>query len=220
MSASLNCITIEPKQPAKATIIWLHGLGADGNDFVPIIPHLNLPDALAIRFIFPNAPAIPVTINNGYVMPAWYDILEMNIERKVDEAQLRVSAAAIKNLVSQEVENGISSEKIILAGFSQGGAVCYEAALSYHQPLAGVLALSTYFATATNIDYNINNSNTPICIMHGQLDSVVPEVMGTKAYQHLKTKGYPCSYQNYPMDHEVCAQQINDISQWLQTTLS
>ena len=220
MTLNLDCITLEPNKTAKATVIWLHGLGADGNDFVPIVPHLNLPDDLAVRFIFPNAPSLAVTINNGYVMPAWYDILAMDIERKVDETQLKISAQAIQKIIQQEIDKGIASDQIILAGFSQGGAVCYEAALSFHQPLAGVLALSTYFATFNSINWHESNQHTNIQIMHGAMDAVVPEALGIKAYEQLKTRAYPCSYQAYPMDHEVCLTQIQDIGRWIQSRLA
>ncbi|MGK0442513.1 MAG: phospholipase/carboxylesterase [Pseudohongiellaceae bacterium] len=217
---SISCITLEPKSPAKATVIWLHGLGADGNDFAPIIPQLQLPEELAIRFIFPNAPSIPVTINNGHVMPAWYDILEMNIDRKVDSQQLKASATLIQQIIDQEIEKGIDSNNIILAGFSQGGAVCYEAALTYSKPLAGLLALSTYFATADNIQIHTSNQVIAIQIFHGQQDTVVPEQLATKAQQQLKNKGLDANYQAFNMSHEVCHDEIRAISQWIKSRLT
>ncbi|WP_019529092.1 alpha/beta hydrolase [Dasania marina] len=219
MTATLDCIKIEPRLPAQASIIWLHGLGADGNDFVPIVPELHLPDELAIRFIFPNAPSIPVTINNGHVMPAWYDILEMNIDRKVDSQQLRASAQAIQVLIQQEIDSGIASSNIILAGFSQGGAVCYEAALSFGQPLAGLLALSTYFATADSIATNQTHKTLPIQIFHGSQDNVVPEQLGQKAHQHLQSLGFNSQYQSFAMDHAVCQQEIIAIGTWIKGCL-
>jgi phospholipase/carboxylesterase len=217
---SISCITLEPQPPAKASVIWLHGLGADGNDFVPIIPELQLPEELAIRFIFPNASSIPVTINNGHVMPAWYDILEMNIDRKVDSQQLKQSALAIQQIIDQEIEKGIDSNNIILAGFSQGGAVCYEAALTYPKPLAGLLALSTYFATADNINIDQANQAISIQIFHGTQDSVVPETLGKKAQQQLIDKGLKADYQSFIMDHEVCYDEIRAISQWFKNILT
>lgn len=211
MMEYLPAVEMEPKQAAQATVIWLHGLGADGNDFAPIIPELNLPDDLAVRFIFPHAPKMPVTINNGYVMPAWYDIMEMSIERKVDVAQLEKSSQAIADLIDREIERGIPSEKIILAGFSQGGAVVYQCGLTYTKPLAGILALSTYFATAESIDTHEANNDIPVHIFHGTKDPVVPEILGQQARDVLKHMGYKCTYRTYPMEHSVVMEEITDL---------
>jgi len=217
-------IEIEPTKEsgatANASIIWLHGLGANGHDFEPIVPELNLPDSMAVRFIFPHAPEIPVTINSGYVMPAWYDILEMSIERKVDKHQLVQSAQAIQALIDREIERGIASERIIIAGFSQGGAVGFHAALTYPKPLAGLLALSTYFATVDSIDISPANSNLPIQIFHGTHDQVVPEIHGQNSVRFLTALGFKPDYQTYPMEHAVCLEEINAISQWIQTVLN
>lgn len=216
----LPCIEIEPTLPAKAAVIWLHGLGASGNDFAPIVPELNLPESLGIRFVFPHAPSIPVTINGGMVMPAWYDILSMDIDREIDQAQILQSADAIKALIDREIERGIESDKIIVAGFSQGGAVAYETALSYPKTLAGLMTLSTYFATHSSVEVNSANADLDIFISHGTQDPVVPEVLGQQALAHLKTKGFEPSYKTYPMQHEVCLPQITDISNWLQQRLA
>ena len=216
----LPCIDIEPNSPATATVILMHGLGADGNDFVPIVAELRLPATMAVRFVFPNAPAIPVTINNGFVMPAWYDITEINIDRKIDAAQLIESAEKIRLLVDREIERGMPSDRIVVAGFSQGGAVAYQTALTYMQPLAGLLCLSSYFATHDTITPNSANKNLPIMICHGTQDPVVPERMGREAMQKLVSRDYPAEYKNYPMDHAVCAEEIADISLWLQRVLS
>ncbi len=215
----LSCIEIEPELPAKATIIWLHGLGANGHDFEPIVPELHLPKELAIRFVFPNAPEIPVTINGGYIMPAWYDILEMEIDRTVDETQLRQSAEAIHALINREIDRGIDSQHIIIAGFSQGGAVGFHAALTYPKPLAGLLALSTYFATATSIEVHPENQHLPIQIFHGTRDAVVPESLGQNSVKHLTTMGFKPGYQTFPMEHAVCMEEIEAISTWLQAIL-
>lgn len=198
-----------------ATIIWLHGLGADGHDFVPVIPELNLPADLAVRFIFPHAPTMPVTINGGYVMPAWYDILAIDIERKVDEVQLRKSAAEIVKIIEHEKTRGIASERIIVVGFSQGGAVAYEVALSYSQPLAGLLALSTYFATKNTVLWSEANKTLPIEIHHGIYDAVVAEVLGQQAFTFLQQKGYAVKYRQYAMEHSVSAEQLQDIGQFI-----
>ncbi len=149
----LPAIEHETSPNPDCTVIWLHGLGADGNDFAPIVPELHLPEDAAIRFIFPHAPAIPVTINGGFVMPAWYDILETDIARKVDTAGLMASAKAINGFITRELDRGIDSKRIVIAGFSQGGAVAYQVALSYEKPLGGLLAMSTYLATADTIQY-------------------------------------------------------------------
>jgi len=207
----LPCIEIEPNSQANASFIWLHGLGADGNDFAPIVPELNLPTDSAIRFIFPHAPSIPVTVNGGFVMPAWYDILEMNIERKVDEAQLINSAKEVEKLIEREIERGVPSDRIILIGFSQGGAVAYHTALSYQKPLAGLLALSTYYATEDTIELSDENRNIPIYIQHGIQDPVVVHQLGRKAHKTLQSSGYQSQFQAYQMEHNVCMEQISDI---------
>ncbi|MDP5054607.1 MAG: alpha/beta hydrolase [Congregibacter sp.] len=215
----LPCIIKEPTKPATATVIWLHGLGADGNDFVPIIPELKLPAELAVRFVFPNAPSIPITINNGYVMPAWYDITAIDIERKVDVTQLIDSAEKIRLLIDREIESGIASDRIVLAGFSQGGAVVYQTALTYMFPLAGLLCLSTYFATKDTITPNSANKRIPIKICHGTMDPMVSVEQGKLASQRLSDMGYAVDYCEYPMEHAVCPQEISDVSRWLQQLL-
>lgn len=215
----LPAVEIEPVVPATATVIWLHGLGADGNDFAPIVPELGLSDETGIRFIFPHAPSIPVTINNGYVMPAWYDILEASIERKVDVQQLEVSAAAVHAFIDREIERGISSDRIVIAGFSQGGAVAYQAALTYPKPLAGLLAMSTYFATADSINVHGANRALPIQIFHGVADDVVPQMLGQQAKLRLETMGYAPGYHTYAMDHSVNLKEIQDVAGYLHAWL-
>lgn len=199
-----------------ATVIILHGLGASGHDFVPIVPELQLPQDYKIRFIFPHAPERAVTVNNGYVMPAWFDIMRMEIEREVDTEQLMLSADKIRQFVDREIERGIAPERIIVAGFSQGGAVAYQLALTYPKPLCGLLAMSTYFATADIIELNPANKNIPIEIQHGLYDPIVPILLGERAAEQLKGLGYQVTTHNYPMDHSVCQEQIGDISAWIQ----
>ncbi len=215
----LPAIETETQSNPSASVIWLHGLGADGNDFAPIVPELGLPDHLAVRFIFPHAPSLPVTVNGGAVMPAWYDIMEIDIDRKIDTKGLINSSLEIQKLVERELNRGINSEKIIIAGFSQGGAVAYHFALGYNKPLAGLLAMSTYFATSDIVDYNLANKSIPIEIHHGKFDPVVPEQLAQKAISDLKEKGYSPEYKTYPMEHSVCPEQIADISTWFQTIL-
>ena len=219
MSLPLTCVEIEPVVAATASVLWLHGLGADGHDFEPIVPELRLPRDAAVRFVFPNAPSIPVTINGGMVMPAWYDILAMDIARRVDERQLLQSAAAVSLLVDREIERGIDSNRIVIAGFSQGGAVAYQLALSYPRPLAGLLVLSAYFPTARSIALHPANRVLPIQVCHGSLDPVVPEELGHQAHQTLLAMGYAAGYSTYPIGHSVCPEEIRDVAQWLQETL-
>ncbi|MEQ9023017.1 MAG: dienelactone hydrolase family protein [Pseudomonadales bacterium] len=215
----LEYIEIETGSHPDSAVIWLHGLGASGDDFVPIVPELDLPADIHTRFIFPHAPMLPVTVNGGMVMPAWYDILEMSIERKVDKAQLERSAAATLKLMEAQIAKGIASERIILAGFSQGGAVAYEAGLSCPHRLAGLMALSTYFATQETIQLNPKNSDLPIAIYHGIYDPVVPETLGQQACEKLRALGYSPEYKAYPMAHSVCPAQILEISQFIQRCL-
>jgi len=215
----LPCVEIETNNAPTASIIWLHGLGATNQDFVPVVPELRLPTSLGVRFIFPQAPSIPVTINGGMVMPAWYDILSMEIERKIDEAQIKASAQNIIELVEKEIQRGIASDHILLGGFSQGGAVVYEAALSYGKPLAGLFALSTYFATHQSIELSAANAQLPILICHGSNDPVVPELLGQRAVSALQENGFSPVYRRYPMEHELCLPQVNDLSEWIQKAL-
>ncbi|AEY00914.1 carboxylesterase [Oceanimonas sp. GK1] len=211
----LTSLKIDTAPHPNACVIWLHGLGADGHDFAPIVPELHLPAGAAVRFVFPHAPAIPVTINGGMAMPAWYDILAMDIDRKVDETQLRRSAAAVIELVEQQIAAGIDSRRIVLAGFSQGGAVAYEAALSVDKPLGGLIAMSTYFATADSITASEANRDLPILVLHGTQDPVVSEQLGLRACRALEQLGHVPEYHRYPMAHAVCAEEIADISRFL-----
>jgi phospholipase/carboxylesterase len=219
MSKLIPHIEINPKTPVTATVIWLHGLGTSGHDFASCVPELKLPESMAVRFIFPHAPAIPVTINGGYIMPAWYDILAINLEREIDEQQLLVSSAAISALIDREIERGIDSQRIIIIGFSQGGAVAYHTALSYPKPLAGLMALSSYFATYKSLVVHPANAQLAIAIFHGIYDSVVNESLASQALQFLRSKAYSPVYRSYFMDHEVCTEEIAHISQWLQQRL-
>jgi len=212
----LPSVEVEPEQTADAAVIWLHGLGADGHDFEPVVKELALPQDLAIRFVFPHAPSMPVSINNGHVMPAWYDIRSMQIERQIDKAQLMKSAAAIGALVAREMERGIKSDRIVIAGFSQGGAVAYQLALSYPKPLAGLFGLSTYFATHDVVEPSPENQALPILICHGLHDPLVPEALGRHSCEALRQMGYEPEYKTYPMEHSVCMEEIMAISNWLQ----
>lgn len=198
-----------------AAIIWLHGLGSDGHDFAGIVPELRLPPKLKLRFVFPHAPSIPVTINAGFVMPAWYDILEMDVGRKVDTEQLTRSSEAVHALIEREIARGIPSDRIILAGFSQGGAVILQAALSYTKPLAGALSLSSYFPTVDTVEPSPSNKELSILVCHGTRDPVVDESLGQKAEADLQRMGYATQYRHYSMEHSVCMEEIQDISAWI-----
>ena len=219
MTRMLSSVVVEPQVTPTASVIWLHGLGANGHDFEAILPELKLPEDAAIRFIFPHSPSIPVTINGGMVMPAWYDILEMGAGRKLNTEQLLDSAKSVSMLVDHEIASGIPSEKVLLAGFSQGGAVAYQVALTYPKPLAGLLALSTYFPTAPEIEVSNANKQLDIELMHGSHDPVVLPSMGKEALSALEELGFTPNWREYPMEHQVCYPQINDISAWLQAKL-
>ncbi|MBW0146248.1 alpha/beta hydrolase [Marinobacter arenosus] len=211
----LDYIEVETGSEPTAAVIWLHGLGASGHDFEPVVPELGLPEGAAVRFIFPHAPNLPVTINGGMTMPAWYDIKAMDIDRVVDTDQLMQSADAVGKLIDREIEKGIPAEKIIIAGFSQGGAVAYELGLTYPKRLAGVLALSTYFATAKTIKPSAANAETPISVYHGTFDPMVPESLGVQSVETLKEMGYDPAYQTFPMEHSVCLEEVQDIGRFI-----
>ena len=216
----LSCVEVEPTHAANAAVIWMHGLGADGHDFEPVVPHLDLATSLAVRFVFPNAPSIPVTLNNGFVMPAWYDILSLELERRVDETQLRASAAAVAKLVAREQQRGIAAERIIIAGFSQGGAVGFELALTYPARLAGLIALSTYFATQNSVVPNPANAGLAVMIGHGSHDPMVDDRFGQQSAARLRELGYAVEYHSYPIEHSVSMEEIKDIGRFINARLA
>ena len=205
--------------PVTASIIWLHGLGADGSDFAAIVPQLTLSENYGIRFVFPHAPSIPVSINNGYVMPAWYDIFSLDENRDLSDEQLIESAVKVQDLIDREIERGIDSRRIIIAGFSQGGAVAYHAALSYPESLGGAVSLSSWFPTANKFPISPANKKLPILICHGTRDPVVQESLGQRSLAALRSLGLNPTYLSYPMEHSVCMEEINDISAWFRKVL-
>ena len=213
----LDCIEIEPNGPATASVIWLHGLGADGNDFVPIVDELGLPADHGVRFVFPNAPVQPVTINNGMPMRAWYDIKGMAIADKQDAEGIRASAREIEQLIDREGERGIAPERIVLAGFSQGGAIALHTGLRHARGLAGIMALSTYLPLAETLGDEASDANRGVSILqaHGSQDPVVPIQLGQASRDHMLEAGYDVAWHEYPMQHQVCMPQIATIGRWL-----
>jgi phospholipase/carboxylesterase len=202
----------------KGTIVWMHGLGADCWDFVPIVKELGVPDDLPLRFIFPQAPSRPITINGGHVMPGWYDIAMAELERKADETGIRDSQAAIDALIERELTRGITSDKIILAGFSQGGAVALQCGLRSKHQLGGIMALSTYLTLADSLgaEKSITNSNIAILMAHGVQDPVVPLSLARTSKATLSSHGYKVEWHEYPMQHAVCGEEIETIAAWLE----
>ena len=218
----LDCIEVTTNENPTAAVIWMHGLGADGSDFVPIVRELDLTGCPGIRFIFPNADSIPVTINGGYVMPAWYDILAMDLVRKEDEAGLRKSQKQIDALIEREIERGISAEKIVLAGFSQGCAMTLQTGLRFPQKLAGLMCLSGYLPIHSTItaEHHPANKATPIFMAHGRGDGVVTIDRAEQSRDFLHTLGYTIEWHEYLMQHSVCEEEITDIGHWLQRLLA
>ena len=208
--------------PPDSCVIWLHGLGADGHDFEPIVPELRLNADLNIRFVFPHAPMIPVTINQGFVMRAWYDIRETKIDAEQDEAGIRQSSQALGQMIEEQVESGIVSERIVLAGFSQGGAIALFTALRYPGHLAGVMALSAYMPLPQSLaaEKSDANSGIPIFLAHGSDDTVVPIELAYVTRGKLEKEGYPATWMEYQgMMHSVSEKEIFDIAEWLEGTL-
>lgn len=221
MTASGPFDTVEREVGAGApgaAVIWLHGLGADGHDFEPIVPELVRPDWPALRFVFPHAPVQAVTINNGMAMRAWYDIASFDPNAPQDDAGIRASVARVEALIARENARGIASERIVLAGFSQGGAVVLAAGLRHAQPLAGIVALSTYLPLVPSLaeEASAANREIPIFMAHGSQDPVVVPARGEASRDVLEALGYRVQWQRYPMQHAVCAAEINDLAAWFQ----
>ena len=217
----LTCIELETQPNPSAAVIWLHGLGADGNDFVPIVPELDLTGCPGIRFVFPNAPSMPVTVNGGYVMPAWYDIIGRNLMDQEDATGIHRSAIAITELIEREASRGIAYDNMVLAGFSQGCAMALQIGLRFPHQLAGIIALSGYLplAKSLNTEKHSANQNTPIFMAHGMYDAVVIPERAEASYTLLEKMGYSVSWNEYPMEHSVNREEIMDISRFLQSVL-
>jgi phospholipase/carboxylesterase len=221
MSFERDAIIIEPKSSHKASVIWLHGLGADGHDFEPIVPELNLEPESGIRFIFPHAPKRPVTINNGMHMRAWYDVKSPNLRDQEDSESIVASSELINHYIDAEIETGIESNKIILAGFSQGGAITLHAGLRYAKPLAGLLALSTYLPLPKQLEAEaVTDKNIAIMMAHGISDPVIPVAQGKASAETLKSQGYSVEWHEYKMQHSVCIEEIIAIGVWIKRVLA
>ena len=213
-------LILQPVKPADACVIWLHGLGADRYDFLPVAEALQ-ESLLSTRFVLPQAPTRPVTINGGYAMPSWYDIKAMSPARAIDRDELEASADHVIELIENERASGIDASRIFLAGFSQGGAVVYHTAfVKWQGPLGGVMALSTYAPTfSEELQLSASQQRIPVLSLHGQFDNVVQNSMGRTAYEYLKAHGVTVTWQEYPMEHEVLPEEIRDIGTWLSERL-
>ncbi len=218
----LEAIQIETAPNPTVSVIWMHGLGADGSDFVPIVRELDLTDCPAIRFVFPHAPTMPVTINGGYVMRAWYDILGTDLAKREDEKGLRASQTSIEQLIAQEKSRGIAANRIVLAGFSQGCAMTIQTGLRHPEKLAGLLCLSGYVPIHATIatERHPANHDTPIFMAHGRGDQVIPIDRAEQSRDLLQSLGYSVEWHEYMMQHAVCAEEIDDISAWLRRVLA
>lgn len=219
--ALLPFVDVPASGKAQAAVVWLHGLGDSGNGFSPIVPELRLPANAGIRFLFPHAPEIPVTINGGMRMRAWYDIKTMDLTNRADEAGVRQSATAVTALLDKLISDGIPSERIMLAGFSQGGVIALHLLPRLPYKLAGFMALSTYMACPEKLaaEQLAYNKSTPVFIAHGTQDPVVPLSAGQQAYNTYKAAGYNVSWRDYRMPHSVCAQEVDEISRFIQSRL-
>ncbi len=214
---ALTAIEINPDTEPQASVIWLHGLGADGYDFVDIVPQLNLPKELAVRFVFPHAPIRPVTLNGGYQMRAWFDIYGLDAGSPQDEIGIKQTQQLIDQLINKELALGIASKKIVLAGFSQGGAMALQCGLNFPQNLAGILVLSSFLMLTDKLE-KINKSS-PIFMAHGEYDDVVPIKWGEFSRDKLNNLGCKVQWTSYPIAHQLCDQEIVDIARWLQDRL-
>ena len=221
-----DTVELETGPNPTGSVIWLHGLGADGHDFEPIVPELQLPEGLALRFVFPHAPVRPVTLNGGMSMRAWYDIFSLDRDGPVDEEGIRASGEILNDLIQREQERGIAANRIVVAGFSQGGAIALHAALRYPQRLAGLMALSTYLPLISSFDDEVvrnedaANVDISIFMAHGSFDPVLPMQMGTASAELLTKAGFDVEWHDYPMAHAVCGEEIAHIRDWLLSVYS
>jgi phospholipase/carboxylesterase len=221
LSVSREAVEVETGANPTGAVIWLHGLGADGHDFEPIVPELVRPGERALRFVFPHAPIRPVTLNGGFAMRAWYDIVSLERRGPEDEAGIRASQATVEALIRRENARGIATSRIVLAGFSQGGSVALFAGTRYAEKLAGIMGLSCYLLLARRLAAERSSANqaTPIFLAHGLEDPIVAPLLGEQARTALVAAGYAVEWHSYPMPHSVCPQEVADIAQWLRRLL-
>lgn len=214
--AANETVEVETGENPSGSVIWLHGLGADGHDFEPVVPELRLPVSLPLRFVFPHAPVRPVTVNGGMAMRAWYDIVSLDAAGRADEKGIRESSTILDALIEREVDRGIPEQRIVIAGFSQGGAIVLHNALQTERRLAGLMALSTYIALPDAIDAQAaRNTALPVFMAHGTMDPMVPFAGGKRSRDRLEAIGFTVEWHEYPMAHAVCPQEIADIRAWL-----
>ena len=218
----LDAVEISPAGPARAALLWLHGLGADGYDFEPLIPQLGIVEELGVRVILPHAPHRPVTINGGMRMPAWYDIVGADFRQGQDSAGIRASEQQLVALIEREISRGIAAERILLAGFSQGGALVLHTGLRYPRPLAGILSLSAYLPLADTLPAEAAAANRDVALMmaHGMQDPVVPLILAEQSRDLLRQQGYTVAWHSYAMAHAVCPEELLDIRAWLVACLA
>lgn len=221
MSSTPPPVTVQGAGEATAAVVWLHGLGADGHDFEPIVAELDLPPGHGIRFVFPHAPVRPITINRGMAMRGWYDVAANDLTRLEDEAGIRDSARILNEHVADQRARGIDNRRIVVAGFSQGGAIALFAGLRHHEPLAGIMALSTYLPLPMTLAAEANpaNADIPIFMAHGSFDPIIPAHQGDASAKLLEGAGYKVEWRSYPMPHSVCEEEVADISRWLRQRL-
>jgi phospholipase/carboxylesterase len=221
VSENIECVVVETGPNPTACVIWLHGLGADGYDFVPIVKELEQMGLPNTRFVFPHAPKIPVSINGGYVMRAWYDIKNVDLQRQEDEGGIRQSQATIERLIEDQIALGFTADKIVLAGFSQGGAIAYQTGFRSKHTVAGIVTLSTYLPCETSLDseFNPDNMGIPVLAAHGSQDNIVLIERGEKAVEILRNKGVQVKWFSYPMAHSVCGEEVVEIAGFLKEVL-
>lgn len=210
-----ECVEVTTGENPVGSVIWLHGLGADGHDFEPIVPELRLPAELPLRFVFPHAPVRPVTINGGMAMRAWYDIVSLDAEGRADADGVLESTAILEELIAREIERGIGADMIVIAGFSMGGAIAINTALNTGHKLAGMLALSTYLPLPGEVDASAGDRGLPVFMAHGSFDPMLPMQWGRLSAERLQEAGFEVEWHDYPMAHAVCPEEIRDIADWL-----